>query len=133
MFVLLQTLLNFKGQKIMMTGTAELVTAPQQNTVFLEDLPPEQQAVAAYPPGLVNVGNTCYMNASLQFLFAVPEFKDALDKFVPKDGDQNTEITKEARVIWKRLAEGKSAITPDDFLRVFRRAYTQFAEEVVCS
>ncbi len=30
------------------------------------------------PQGIVNLGNTCYMNGSLQLLFTIPEFRAAL-------------------------------------------------------
>jgi len=34
------------------------------------------------PAGLNNLGNTCYMNATLQCLRSVPELRDAIKKYV---------------------------------------------------
>ena len=54
---------------------------------FLEDMDDsELQSAMKLPAGLTNLGNTCYMNATVQCLKTVPEFKDALKQYVPSGG-----------------------------------------------
>lgn len=58
------------GMQIMMMGTAEDkgLKEPTQKIKFFEDMTPEEKARAlnetlslVVPPGLINLGNTCYM------------------------------------------------------------------------
>ncbi|KAF4697067.1 Ubiquitin carboxyl-terminal hydrolase 14, partial [Perkinsus olseni] len=75
------------NQKITLLGTAvaQQLKEPAKNTVFVEDLSDEERRkvlkereVETLPIGLVNLGNSCYMNATLQALYAVPPLRKAL-------------------------------------------------------
>lgn len=67
-----------------MMGTAEqLPEAPKEKILFAEDMNESELASALQlPAGLTNLGNTCYMNATVQCLRTVPELVDCLKKYV---------------------------------------------------
>jgi ubiquitin carboxyl-terminal hydrolase 14 len=84
--------------KILLVGTQENqgLREPEKPIVFLEEMTPEQRAIAlsesaavVVPPGMVNLGNTCYMNSVAQCFNRIPELRDALLKYQPPQEAQN--------------------------------------------
>ncbi|KAH9415307.1 Ubiquitin carboxyl-terminal hydrolase 14 [Dermatophagoides pteronyssinus] len=71
------------GATFLMMGSAgELPTEPQEKAVFVEDMTEKELADAFdQPSGLINLGNTCYLNATIQSLSTVPELRESLKKY----------------------------------------------------
>lgn len=63
-------------------GTSDdLPSEPKEKVVFLEDMSENELATALeMPAGLFNLGNTCYLNATIQCLLSVPELRNCLKK-----------------------------------------------------
>ena len=121
----------------MLMGSAEvLAAAPEKATVFAEDLPQEEldAAEATNPAGLANLGNTCYLNSSLQCMRAVPEISTALQKFVGGSdgpyGEANGFISA-MQQLNSELDRSNSAkeVKPFKFVSLFRTAYPMFAQQ----
>ncbi|KAI3927229.1 hypothetical protein MKW92_000226 [Papaver armeniacum] len=113
--------LSVYGETLTMTGTTdEIVKAPEQGPVFMaEDLPGEEQSiVVGHTAGLYNLGNTCYMNSTLQCLHSVPELKAELIKYPGEINyyDMAHGLTVAIRDLLGELDRSVKPVPPDEVL-----------------
>lgn len=125
------------GITILLMGTKEELPAePVIKPVFMEDMSESELATALeMPPGLHNLGNTCYMNATVQCLRSVPELRDALKKFpgtisslldtmVPSQS-----ITAALRDLFVAMDKTSSSIPPIVLLQMLQICFPRFSEK----
>lgn len=135
------------GMTLMMMGSAEevKVDAPANMPKFVEDLPEEEQntlATKAYGSGLKNLGNTCYMNSTVQCLYSIQGLRDAVLDFSPSAApaapastlagpstDSSKKLLLATQELFQDLKKGGESFPPFKFLLMLRQRFPQFAQQ----
>lgn len=113
-----------EGHQVMLMGSAEVVAAPKEQIKFVEDMTVEEQALkgAIIPAGLVNLGNTCYMNATVECFRYMPEIREALAS------SHSINLATLLKSTFSELDRSGISVPPYSFVHNLRTNYPQFAE-----
>lgn len=77
---------------------------------------------------MTNLGNTCYMNATVQCLRAVPELRDAVKQFKEESSMSSaTSIVNAMRTVFNQM-DGANTVNPIVLLHCLHLAFPQFAQ-----
>ncbi|CAG9127343.1 unnamed protein product [Plutella xylostella] len=129
---------NFKlanNALVLVMGSKEedVPAAPVEQTRFVEDMNESELASALdMPEGLINLGNTCYMNATVQCLKTVPELRNALLEYNRTSGGgtagELTSALSETMSVLDGGGAGACAGAAAKLLRALHAMVPRFAE-----
>ncbi|VDM05297.1 unnamed protein product [Schistocephalus solidus] len=121
-------------QNVMMPGG--ILGDANYDGIKLRDAPIEPAEIherkLRMPIGIVNLGNTCYMNGTLQLLFLLPELRDALSvvepsRLPPSMNENSKALVTSMRFLFQSMEKAEKAVIPVFFLKALHSNFPQFA------
>lgn len=114
------------------SGSADsVVQRPKETIKFVEDMTEAELARSAnsIPCGLENLGNTCYMNATLQVLRGIPELQESLLNYKSLLSiSQTPDLVNAMKDLFTQMSETQIGFPPIAFLNALRQNFPQFAQ-----
>merc|ERR1719384_163279 len=114
------------------TKDEDMPAQPVEKTKFLEDMDERELSRSMdMPAGLQNLGNTCYLHATVQCLKTVPELRKQLTSYSGSvslgGGEDAVNMTAALRDLYSTMDRG-STVPPIILLQVLHMAFPRFAE-----
>lgn len=129
--------------QFLLMGSAEdvAIAPPKTKTVFIEDMKEEEIAAIADPAGLVNMGNTCYLNSVVQCLRVIPQFQSSLQSYranqmvSPSNSatPSTTYFTNALMDTLTQLQRQTTPLQPAALVHATKMAFPQFAQTLSSS
>jgi ubiquitin carboxyl-terminal hydrolase 14 len=112
-----------------MGSKEEVPSEPQEKPKFIEDMNESELASALeLPAGLTNLGNTCYMNATVQCLKSVHELRESLKDFKNEMSLASAQsITFALKGVFEQM-DKNTTVTPVLLLQTLHMAFPNFAQ-----
>lgn len=140
--VLLQNVGLKANQAVMVLGTPleQIIKSDSVGIVqFVEDVKGKNGGngniinanIMNLPSGLTNLGNTCYLNSSIQLLYTIDELRDDLKKYkqIGPSTDMSNALVSNLKGLFERIEDGHGEkVIPLNFLKSVRDTFPQFQE-----
>jgi ubiquitin carboxyl-terminal hydrolase 14 len=129
------------------TPGGAVVEKPKETIRFIEDMTEAEvaQQDGAIPAGLQNLGNTCYMNSTIQVLRSIPELQSQLTTYKPAPpapsaseslsltsllgaSGSGDDLTRSLRDLLRQMSLTQEPFAPQMFLMALRTQFPQFAQ-----
>lgn len=81
------------------------------------------------PVGIINLGNTCYLNSTLQVMKKIPELRAGIDGHAPMSSSPRDNLIQEMKVHFRNMDSLGKPTEPMLLLQAFFHMFPMFAEK----